>query len=234
MNSAANTIGALRSPRSQCFPVERRLPQQQCIVMLDRGSAEALAVLLPLLGCGEEAAIAGFERLAHVCRLAVTARSALKAIAEDERLHDALLRGLQAELPHPSPNPAMRRAARRFHLGLSVGSAPIHLARIAGIDAAVCTILSRVMRPGSALTKDPGVASVIGHIRQDEARHVAISRSIAIAALDRCRARDFAAEARCGLAELMVSGGDAFERLGVDPGGLDKAVRALPDGLFPR
>ncbi len=216
-----------------CFAVGQRMSPRPCAIALDACNAEPLAALLPLLGCGEEAAVIGFDRLARFSGLDAKARQALQAIAADERQHDALLRGLQAALPAASPIPAMRQAARRFHLSLTAGGAAIHLARIAGVDAAVCTILSRLLRPKSALAGDRDIASVLGHIRRDETRHVAISRRIALASIAPSAARDAAGQARAGLAELLSFGSQALERLGVDPDALDRDVRRLPPGLFP-
>lgn len=217
-----------------CFRVADRLQPQSCALALGAGAASALAELLPLLGCGEEAAIGSFDRLALDDRLAPDARAALKAIAIDERRHDALLGGLRDALPPPSTNRALRRASRQFHIAVSQGGVPVHLARIAGIDAAVCTVLSRVLGSASTVAHDPGVAGVLGNIRRDEARHVAISRAIAIAAIGRSRARDAAAEVRFGLAGLLAIGADAFARIEVDPDRLLAQVRGLPNGLFPR
>lgn len=217
-----------------CFTVAGRLPPQPCALALDDESAGALAELLPLLGCGEEAAIASFGRLALDSSLEADARAALHAIAIDERRHDALLCGLRDALPMPPSNPALRRASRQFHLAISQGGAQVHLARIAGVDAAVCTVLSRLLGSASTVANDPGVARVLGHIRRDEARHVHTSREIAIAALGRSRARDAAAEARAGLADLLALGAGAFARIGVEPDRLLAQVRDLPNGLFPR
>ena len=225
---------AADSKRGNCFKVAGRLPPQPCTHDLAGESALALAELLPLLGCGEEAAIASFGRLAQDSSLEAGARAALHAIASDERRHDALLSGLRDALPTPTSNPALRKSSRQFHLAISQGGPQVHLARVAGIDAAVCAVLSRVLGSASTVAHDPGVARVLGHIRRDEARHVATSRGIAIAAVGRSRARDAAAEARAGLADLIEMGADAFARIGVDPDRLLAQVRALPNGLFPR
>lgn len=216
-----------------CFAVALRMPLRPCTVALDARYAQPLAALLPLLGCGEEAAVIGFDRLAAESDLEAESRQALQAIAADERQHDALLRGLQAALPAAAPSAAMRRAGRRFHLGLEAGGAAVHLARIAGIDAAVCTILSRLLRPKSALAGERDIARVLGHIRRDEARHVALSREIALASIAPNAARDAAGQARAGLAELLSFGSQALEQLGVDPDALGRDVRSLPPGLFP-
>ncbi len=200
--------------------------------MLDEPSATALSELLPLMGCGEEAAVLGFEHLATRSGLDTASRIALHAIAADERVHDALLGGLRAALPRPGPHPAMRRAARRFHFALATGGAAMQLARITGVDSAVCTIVSRLLRKPGPLVCDRGVRSVLGKIRQDETQHVAVARKIAMALLEGSIARDAAAEARDGLADLLDFGTRAFEELGIDPDRLLRDVRALPNGLL--
>lgn len=232
--NAENQRLAVQGRAGRCFSVPGRLLPQPCTLALDPASGEALAAILPLLGCGEEAAIVSFDRLARDCSIAAASRMALKAIAEDERQHDALLGGLQQALPQPTADPALRLASRRFHRALSAGSVPVHLARIAGIDAAVCTVLSHLLRSGSAVAHDPAAARVMRHIRRDEARHVTISRSIAIAAIGRNQAREAAAQARSELADLLAFAAYAFDRVGVDPGRLSAHVRAVPNGLFPQ
>ncbi len=201
---------------------------------LDTKSATALSTLLPLLGCGEEAAAVGFDRLSRINALDKNVCGPLRKIADDERCHDAMLRGLRAALPQVELDVAVQNRARRFHLALPRGGTMLHLARIAGLDAAVCTILSRLLRPGGTLSRDDCIRSVLSHIRRDETRHVVVSRNIALAAPDRRALRDAAAEARAGLAELLAFGADAFEALGVGPDRLLCDIGCMPDGLFPR
>jgi hypothetical protein len=214
-----------------CFMIGRRLDADTVSVTLDAQAAEALAQLVPLLCCGEEAAVASFDRLGRAASLDAEARRTLQKIAEDERRHDAMLRGLCAALPAGSTDP---HRARHFHLSLSRGGTVLHLARIAGLDAAVCTILSRLLQPGVPISRDPGVRAVLTHIRKDETRHVAVSRGIALAAADRQAVRGAAAEARGALAELLACGADAFEALGIDPDRLMRDIKRLPDGLLPK
>lgn len=218
----------------QCFFVERRLPPFPVRPQLDIQSAYALAELLPLLGCGEEAAVAGFQELGNAHTLDCGAREQLRRIADDERGHDAMLRGLRAALPVVEELPAVRRQSRRFHRSMSRGGTILHLARIAALDAAVCTIVSRLLRPGRMLSQDEGVRAILRRIRDDETRHVLISRNIALAARDRAAVRAAAAEARSGIAQLLACAAQAFEALGVDPDRLLGDIARLPNGLLPR
>jgi hypothetical protein len=222
------------SAKRHCFVVAQRFARTDCATALDGKPAHALAKLLPLLGCGEEAAVVGFDRLSRAGELGCGEQQALHAIANDERHHDALLRGLQSALPRYVADSGVQNRARRFHLDLSRGGSTFHLARVAGLDAAVCTILSRLLRPGSAIARDAGVHGVLNKIRSDETRHVLISREIALASCDRRAMRSAAAEARAGLSELLACGVEAFEALGVDPDRLVRDVGTLPNGLLPR
>ena len=197
---------------------------------LDAESATALATLVPLLGCGEEAAALAFDGLAEregdLCT-----RLALCDIAREERVHEGWLRGLASALPSIDAR-TLQRAARRFHIDLGRGSTLEHLARIAAVDAAVCTILSRLLRLGGPIAADLRITSLLMRIRRDEVRHVTLSRRIVLA---RTPGRDFedaAAAAREALANVLTLASDAFEALAVDPARLDRDLRILPDGLL--
>jgi hypothetical protein len=230
----APIIQAHAEAQHHCFAIKRRLILPAFPVSLDEQTAEALAGLLPLLCCGEEAAVLGFDRLGRAGVLEPALRSTLRQIADDERRHDAMLHGLRAALPARTLDRAVHHRARHFHLSLPRGGTILHLARIAGLDAAVCTILSRLLRPGAAISRDDSVRAVLTHIRQDETRHVMVSRGIALVAADRQAVRNAAAEARGALAELLAHGADSFEALGVDPARLLSDIERLPDGLLPR
>lgn len=56
-------------------------------ILLRDTAAEALAVLVPLLGCGEEAATLAFDALAG-CELDAGAAQALALIGAEERAHE--------------------------------------------------------------------------------------------------------------------------------------------------
>ncbi|MEY2928102.1 MAG: hypothetical protein RL367_2579, partial [Pseudomonadota bacterium] len=217
-----------------CFALANRQSVIPCAIRLDDESAWALAALVPLLGCGEEAAALGFARLGTAHRFDPDARTILDRIAFEERHHDALMRGLKAALPFRPVKSGVLDRIRHFHFGLAQGGPVQHLACIAGLDAAVCTIISRLIRPRAILSGDRAILTLLRQIRDDEARHVAASRALVLAAPDAGDFRDRAAQIRVGLAALLVDGHDAFERLGVDPVRLDRDLCCLPDGLLPR
>ena len=200
------------------------------VTVLDGEDAMALARLLPLLGCGEEAAALAFDGLAEREPDSIM-RRALRGIAQEERAHERMLLGLAAALPQTDQR-VLTHAARRFHVLLGRGTALDHLARIAAVDAAVCTILSRLLRADGPIAGDAHVAALLARIRRDEARHVILSRTLV---LQRANGRNFeniAAAAREALANVLMLASDALEVLAVDPARLAKDLRRLPDGLL--
>ncbi|MFM9935389.1 MAG: 3-oxoacyl-ACP synthase [Novosphingobium sp.] len=212
-----------RHGAARAIPVEVRLGDRH---------AFALALLVPLLGCGEEAAALAFDGLA-ASEGDPAAGAALRAIAEEERVHDRLLHGLAESLP-PVAETALRRQARRFHIDLGRGSTLAHLARIAAIDAGVCMILSRLLRPASPVAGDRAVADMLARIRLDETRHVRLSRSLVLARADGRGFEDVAKAAREALANVIMLAADAFEDLEVDPVRLWADLGSLPHGLLRR
>ncbi len=199
---------------------------------LAENHAMALARLIPLLGCGEEAAALAFDGLSRTADNDGPAARALDVIAAEEREHGVLMQALSAALPPVTGQAALLRAARKFHICLGKGGFDLHLARIAALDAAVCTILSRLLRKGAPLSHDKTVYTTLSRIRRDEARHVALSRTLALASGEVGRACDVGAAARESLAKIMLQEGGAFERLGVDPDALERDLSRLPNGLL--
>lgn len=199
-------------------------------VSMDAQSARALAQLVPLLGCGEEAAALAFDGLARRSNDQV-ARHALRQIAQEETVHDGLLRQLAMSLPEVDV-PGLRAKARRFHINLGRGDDSDHLARIAAIDAGVCMVLSRLLRAGRPISKNSEVTNLLTRIRSDEARHVAISRALAVRSGTPKSLNTLADGARSALADVLSLASDAFETLEVDPDTLSADLRAVPRGLF--
>lgn len=193
--------------------------------------ALALARLIPVLGCGEEAAALAFDGLASSSAVSPVAAATLRTIAAEERVHEDLMRGLAAALPQTDAENTLR-AARRLHVSLGAGSTLMHLARIAALDAAVCMILSRLLRPNNPLSGDRHIHSTLSRIRRDEARHVAVSRALVLDADSSQTLRTVGSEARLALARVLMLEGDAFETLGVDPAGLERDIARLPDKLL--
>lgn len=226
---------AMQGPRSFCFGAPPGAAEPPTVTPIDIRlptlAAEALARLVPLLGCGEEAAALAFDGLA-AREHDEAAALALATIGAEEQLHDALLKTLAAALPSPNDDHALRRAARRFHVQLGRGGSAAHLGRIAAIDAAVCTVLARLLRPGTPIARDVAASALFHRILRDEARHVRVSRTLAVARMAGAPLRDLAAGARGALANVLLLAGDAFDALGVDPDGVQRDVARVPNGLF--
>jgi hypothetical protein len=193
---------------------------------------EGLAALLPILGCGEEAATLAFGGLANAVRDDHVACAALVCIAKDEDQHDQMILSLRAALPPPPDQRDTLRRARRFHINLGRDGTAFRLAKIAALDSAVCTVLGRLLSRHAALTCAPNVHSALSAIWQDEARHVAVSRTLALARADGATLRPVAHLAREALADILLLAGAAFEKLEIDPMLLARDVRRLPAGLL--
>ena len=198
---------------------------------LSEKNARAVATLLPLLGCGEEAASFAFDDIAdHFTK--AHERYALHGIALEERVHDDIIQELIATMPVRPDVSEMLKSAKHFHVKLGRGTPAERLARIAALDAAVCLILSRLTRARAPITTDSFITSHLIRIRNDEARHVSVSRALAIAVLPRAELDDLGAAIRWAFADVLMLGAGALETLGVDPWALARDIRALPNGLF--
>jgi demethoxyubiquinone hydroxylase (CLK1/Coq7/Cat5 family) len=222
--------------RNYCFKVDGRhditlLPNIRHTTLAD-SPAVALAALLPLLGCGEEAAALAFDGLSGSANVNHASANSLRAIAADERVHDALMRQLGRALPPVPRHQATLRVARRFHIHLGEGGAALHLARIAALDAAVCTVLSRLLNT-KPLAADRNICAILARIRHDEARHVAVARTLTIATGNVRMLRDAAAAARGALASILMLEAESFDALTIDPDKLQRDISRLPDGLLP-
>lgn len=194
----------------------------------ERGAA--LATLLPILGCGEEAASLSFAMMAAHRRLPAAASQALAGIAADEQWHDALIGDLIAALPPVAADAELLAATRAMHVSLGRTVITGRLARVAGLDSAVCLILARVLKRLPAASP---AAAVLKRIHADEARHVAISGAIAADLAPAGALNDEAAHARGLLASVIAPVGGAFEALGVDADRLRRDLARVPAGLFP-
>ena len=212
-----------------CFVVPGRLPPEPIALRLDDNAAEALGQLLPLLGCGEEAAALAFDGLSGK----IPAHADLFAsIASDERVHDALLQGVLTALPASTFPSSLTGRIRRMHLSLGAGGDNVHCVRIAALDSAVCTILTQLLCIDGPIFREPRLATLFARIRDDEARHVAVTRRIALASPISPVMRDAAAATRLALADILTGAGAAFDALNIDPDRLLGKIARLPTGLL--
>lgn len=220
----------LPTPAPRCFTSAEAISVEPIRNTLPPKAAAALAVLLPILGCGEEAAGLAFNDLADDEDLA--AADVLRRIAAEEQVHDGLIRAMIAGLPPPPDQTRLRAMSRRFHLQLGRGDAAVRVARIAALDSAVCLLLSRLLRPGAPLSADPVLAPVLRSIARDEARHVRVTRQLAIPRTTETGLKAVGAAVRERLGALLVEVGEAFEALSFDPDWISTDVARLPVGLY--
>jgi hypothetical protein len=198
---------------------------------LGDAAAEALSELLQVFACGEESAALAFAHLGSSA-LEDAACHGLARVADEELVHERLLRGLRNALPAPAPDRELRRALLRFYHGIAQADIGLHLASITALDSAVCVILSTLLAPGRVLAQEPAVAAILRRIHRDEAGHVRLSRRLA-AELVRVDAIGAVAEnARLGLVGVLSRRGAAFENLGVNAERLLVRIARVPDGLF--
>ena len=219
--------------RQICFRLADALPAvfPSGPFRLGDAAAEALSELLQVFACGEESAALAFAHLGR-SPLQDAARRGLARIASEERIHEALLRGLRSALPPPAPDKGLRRALLRFYHGIAQVDIGLHLASIAALDSTVCVILSNLLAPDRVLAQQPAVAAILRRIQRDEAGHVRLSRHLA-AGLVRGDAIGAVAEnARLGLVGLLAQRGAAFEKLGIDAERLFARIARIPNGLL--
>lgn len=136
-----------------------------------------LADVLPYLACGEASAVHAFSgRLLQ--NLPPAAQVTLGVIAQDELRHAGLMEMLQSVLP--PPRQAIQIARLHVFFRRMESSDPAqHLAHVAALDRAVCQLLHPLLLPGSAISQAPSLHRALCALRQDEARHVHMARTMA-------------------------------------------------------
>jgi hypothetical protein len=231
MNKEVASATDLRavSPTPRCFTPASTFITPICGT-LPKNAAHALAALLPILGCGEEAAGLAFSDLAD--DEDVEAAEVLRRVAAEEQVHDGLIQALAAGLPAPPDQTRIRDTSRRFHLELGRGDPAVRLARIAALDSAVCLLLSRLLRPGTPLAADAVLAPILRRIARDEARHVRITRELAISRTSEASLKAVGTTVRERLGALLLEAADAFDALSFDPRWLQTDVARLPAALY--
>src|SRR5260370_10181090 len=160
-----------------CFRLADAVPAASLSGPLRLGDAqaEALSELLQVFACGEESASLAFARLGD----SPIARRALARVAEEELIHERLVRGLSGALPAPAPDRELRRALLRFYHGIAQADIGLHLASIAALDSAVCLILAALLEPDRVLAQEPAPPAIFRRAQRDEPGHGRLSRRIA-------------------------------------------------------
>jgi hypothetical protein len=159
-------------PRSPSLPLSARLTKG-----LAAQHRQDLADVLPYLACGEESAVYAFTgRLQSA--LPTDAALVLQRIANDEQGHANLIAAIQAELPAAQASISPLRLAHFFRR-IEAATPAEHLARVAALDWAVCKLLQPLLCTGGPVSQAPLLHSAMCDLRQDEARHVRLARSLA-------------------------------------------------------
>ena len=177
---------------------------------------EACARLATVLLCGEQSAIQVFSAEVRRGRAPAAALSALQAIEQDELLHERALLAFCEYLPTPDDAHRLKRRAQRFFAGLGrADDMAQHLGRVSHLDSAVCKIMWHVEK--SALSSVSPLRRIATQIKNDEARHVAVTRNYAAAlGLSTHKRLDEGFTIAEGLIEVLEPLTDSFETVGVD------------------
>lgn len=188
--------------------------------------AEACARLAAVLLCGEQSAVQIFA--AEVRRDAAPRDTLhiLRVIELEEQLHEQALRTFCNYLPDAADGHALRRRAQRFFLRLGrTDDIAKHFCHIAHLDSAVCKIMRHV--ENSSIDRVSPLRLIAAQIKNDEARHVAVSRRYArLLGMPTQERGDGAATINDGLVEMLSPLADSFEIVGVDSDRLFKQIRS--------
>ncbi len=186
------------------------------------------AVLVSLLRLGEQSAELAFDRLSRSAALGATDpyRGMLARVAAEEHRHDRELAAVTGHIPRLR----MSGAVRRFFIGLRDRDIRVHLSRIAALDACVCQIITQVLSCSLRSPAESGLRMTLAGIRQDEGRHVRISRRAALryGASDGLM-REMDLQTRSAFCAVLERHAEDFQSLGVNAGDLlCRLSRATP------
>ena len=188
-------------------------------LQLDAKREEALACLIPALLCGEQSAQQVFHAQAKQVRNGEFGRmaAALTWIEQEEDAHERVLQGLAERVTRPRDLHRRKRRAQRFYASLARDvSMAEHFARIEALDSCVCTIMHSLARAQSR--RDHPLSHLFDSIKDDEARHVGISRryatALGIESPGRLAQRRLLGNA---IVDFLAPEADNFESMGVDP-----------------
>ena len=186
---------------------------------------EASNSLVTVLLCGEQSAIRIFSNEVRRGRAPVEALNLLRAIEYDEQLHERALSALKEFLPEHAKTHEHKRRAQRFFAGLGrVTDVARHFGQISHLDSAVCKIMWHIER--SSVDKASPLRRIATQIKNDEARHVLVSRRYAASLGLNSRQREEDGIATTdGLIDMLASLAESFEVVGVDSDKLFAHIR---------
>lgn len=203
----------------------------QSKVALSCRQEEAMARLVPLLLCGEQSAIQVFGSEAQ--RLQGDgwrdSIALLNAIEIDECGHEQALQHLSAMLMVPDDLHRIKRRAQLFYVSIGkTAGLDNHFANISQLDACVALLMHAVAN--SSLGNGHCIAQLFERIKQDEARHVAVSRQHFLKLGGH---KDVFAKTRKTISNALVTllrgEADSFENLGIDA---DQLFATLTKGNY--
>lgn len=176
----------------------------------------AAARLATVLLCGEQSAIRIFAAEVRLGRAPVSALDTLRAIERDEHLHERALTAFCSYLPVPQDAHGLKRRAQRFFASLGrIDDMARHFCQISHLDAAVCKIMWHV--ENSSIAAVSPLQLLATRIKNDEARHVSVSRQYALSLnLDKKTRESDREIVAYGLVEMLEPLGQSFEDVGVD------------------
>lgn len=209
----------LSSASASNSPVSRWLSEfKEQDIVFDERHAAALSRLLPLLVCGEQSSQWVFynEHQRAVRKEIELSVAVFEGIVADEKYHEQALDFVQLQLAAPSDIAKLKRRSQRFYMAFGhQDTLAEHFAQIACLDALVCRIMVSIEK--SHLGVDHPFTLLCRMIKQDEARHVTLSKQHAITlGFDKSKwheLRQFVSEK---LFALLNSERQAFEQIGVD------------------
>ncbi|QIA63111.1 hypothetical protein GT360_06125 [Vibrio astriarenae] len=150
--------------------------------MFSEAQACALSRLLPLLVCGEQSSQWVFyneSRRQKYQSVEATALDDFERIVLDEKYHEQALECVRSQLAESADILSIKRRSQRFFASLGArNKIEEHFAQIACLDALVCKLMLFIEK-GHLASQHPFVL-LCRAIKQDEARHVSVSKRHAL------------------------------------------------------
>ncbi|MCL9774958.1 hypothetical protein [Vibrio methylphosphonaticus] len=179
----------------------------------------ALARLLPLLICGEQSSQWVFHNEVQRQRDNNPLQQAVadfESIVADEQYHEEALEMIRLSLPEPDDITQIKRRSQRFFAALGLRqSFDVHFAQIACLDALVCRLMLAIEK--GSLSSDHPFVLLCRAIKQDEAKHVTLSKRHALAlGFEHSQWQSFKNSIADRLYTLLASERSAFETIGVE------------------
>ncbi|MGL6260886.1 hypothetical protein [Vibrio sp. WXL210] len=200
-------------------PVRAWLEQYQTSEFLfSDAQAHALSRLLPLLVCGEQSSQWVFYNESQRQKshsIEVTAQDDFERIVLDEKYHEQALECVRSQIGEPVDILSIKRRSQRFFASLGARKTiEEHFAQIACLDALVCKLMLFIEK-GRLAPQHPFVL-LCRAIKQDEARHVSVSKKHALRlGYDKSKWREMDAVISQRLFELLNTERTAFLEIGV-------------------